>query len=170
MIGHALRRPGSLTVAGDPSQQIDLSVQFGGWDSVLGALGVGDYDPVMLETSYRCTEPIADYGHKLLGDAGGAEGPRAIKGGAPVSQSLFPNEMHAAVFMAEALADLLVREPRAQVAVIARQPETAKRLFHTLQQSFPARLVLDGRNIWQPDAMVEAGFDYMGIGRGAQRS
>ncbi len=154
VIGHALRRPGSLTVAGDPSQQIDLSVQFGGWDSVLGALGVGDYDPVMLETSYRCTEPIADYGHKLLGDAGGAEGPRAIKGGAPVSQSLFPNEMHAAVFMAEALADLLVREPRAQVAVIARQPETAKRLFHTLQQSFPARLVLDGRFSFKPGVDV----------------
>ena len=62
--------------------------------------------------------------------------------------------MHAAVFMAEALADLLVREPRAQVAVIARQPETAKRLFHTLQQSFPARLVLDGRFSFKPGVDV----------------
>ncbi len=153
VIGHALRRPGSLTVAGDPSQQIDVSVQFGGWDAVLGALGVGDYDPVMLETSYRCTRPIAEFGHRLLGDTT-AEPPRAIKSGAPVTQSLFPNEMHAAVFMAEALGDLLVREPRAQVAVIARSQSTAKRLFHTLQQSFPARLVLDGRFSFKPGVDV----------------
>jgi UDPglucose 6-dehydrogenase len=31
------------------------------------------------------------------------------------------------------------------------------------------RLVLDGRNVWQPDAMAAAGFDYEGIGRGPGR-
>lgn len=31
------------------------------------------------------------------------------------------------------------------------------------------RVVLDGRNIWSPDAMQDAGFEYEGIGRGADR-
>lgn len=31
------------------------------------------------------------------------------------------------------------------------------------------RLILDGRNIWDPDAMAAAGFDYEGIGRGPGR-
>jgi len=154
VIGSAMRREGSVTVAGDPSQQIDVSVQFGGWESVLGSLGVDRFDPVVLETSYRCTAPIADFGYRLLGPIAPDDVPAAAKSGAPVSQSLFPNEMHAAVFLAEALRDLLVREPRAQVAVIAREPDTAKRLFKTLQQSFPARLVLDGRFSFKPGVDV----------------
>ncbi len=154
VIGHAMQRDGSVTVAGDPSQQIDVSVQFGGWDAVLGSLGVDGFDPVVLETSYRCTAPIAEYGHRLLGPLAPAEPVSANKGGAPVSQSLFPNEMHAVVFLAEALRDLLLREPRAQVAVIAREAETARRLFGTLQQSFPARLVLDGRFSFKPGVDV----------------
>ena len=154
VIGAAMRRAGSVTVAGDPSQQIDVSVQFGGWESVLGSLGVDAFDPVVLETSYRCTAPIADFGYRLLGPIAPDDVPTAATGGAPVSQSLFPNEMHAAVFLAEALADLLVREPRAQVAVIAREPRTAQRLFGALQQSFPARLVLDGRFSFKPGVDV----------------
>ena len=154
VLGQALARAGSITVAGDPSQQIDVSVQFGGWDAVLGALGVERYDPVTLETSYRCTEPIAGFGHRLLGPLAPGERPQAARPGAPVTRSLMRNEMHAAVLLAEALADLLAREPLAQAAVIARQPDTARRLFSALQQSIPARLVLDGRFPFKPGVDV----------------
>jgi UDPglucose 6-dehydrogenase len=34
-----------------------------------------------------------------------------------------------------------------------------------LAQATPCRLVLDGRNVWEPQAMAAAGFEYHGIGR-----
>ena len=77
-------------------------------------------------------------------------------------------EAHAHLFLAEALRDLLEREPRASVALIASTPELA-RGFHRLVADLPeARLVLDGEFTFRPGLDVtEVGqvkgleFDYV---------
>jgi DNA helicase-2/ATP-dependent DNA helicase PcrA len=145
VLGRALAQRGSITVAGDSAQQIDVTVRFGGWPAVVDALGVEGSDPVVLETSYRCTKPILDFAHRLLGPLAPESPPRSTKDGAPVVQSRFATEMHAAVFLGEALLDLQGREPRAQVGILARSEERARRLHDTLPERLRARLVLDGR-------------------------
>src|SRR5699024_9177875 len=86
----------------------------------------------------------------------------------PVVRFDFPAEAHAHLFLSEALRDLLEREPRASVAVIAHSPELA-RGFHRLLADLPeARLVLDGEFSFRPGVDVtEVGqvkgleFDYV---------
>ena len=55
--------------------------------------------------------------------------PTAAKEGAPVSRSKLSSEMHASIVLGEALSDLVSRENQAQVAIIAREDETAQRIY-----------------------------------------
>ena len=56
----------------------------------------------------------------------------------------------AAAVLGEALSELLSREPLAQVAIIAREDETALRLYEALHQQLNVRLVLDGKFSFEP--------------------
>lgn len=156
VIGSAVAADGSVTVAGDPAQQLGVATRFEGWESVMGRLGQDRADPVMLETSYRCTRPILDFAHAVLGPYAPEKSPQAKKDGAPVAQSHLPSWMHAEVLLGEALAELLDREPKAQVAIIAREHERARMLHDTLRRQIPVRLVLDGRFTFQPGVDITA--------------
>jgi len=144
VLGGALREGASVTVAGDQAQQIDPSVVFAGWRAVLQSLGVEWSQPIELQTSYRCPRPIAEYGHRVLGDLAPPRQPRSPRDGAAVLERHFPNEGHAAIFLSEALQALAQREPQANVAVVARTPGSARRVYEALAQALRVRLVLDG--------------------------
>ncbi len=150
VLGQAVASHGSVTVAGDPAQQIGAGASFGGWERVMRALGQGRAAPVTLATSYRCTRPIVEFGHSVLGPLAPDRIPTAAKQGAPIARSLLSSEMHAALVLGEALSDLLEREATAQVAIIAREDETAQRLHEALHHLLPVRLVLDGRFSFKP--------------------
>ena len=150
VLGQTISADGSVSVAGDPGQQIGVGADFAGWDGVMQALGQGRAAPVTLETSYRCTRPIVDFGHRVLGPLAPERLPIAAKEGAPISRSEVPSEMHASLVLADALSDLIARESGAQVAVIARENETAKRIYDSLHQHLSVRLVLDGRFTFKP--------------------
>jgi DNA helicase-2/ATP-dependent DNA helicase PcrA len=150
VLGQAVADHGSVTVAGDPAQQIAAGGNFSSWDDVMSALGRGRAAPVTLETSYRCTRPIVEFGHAVLGPLAPELEPRAAKDGAPVSWSQLSSEMHATVVLGEALFDLLSREPTAQVAIIVREDQTALRFHHALHRQLTVRLVLDGRFSFKP--------------------
>ena len=154
VLGNALRDDGSVTVAGDQAQQIDPSVVFTGWDAVLGYLAVEQSSPIRLRTSYRCPRPIADFGHHVLGHLAPSQPPNAAREGAGVVQAHFPNEGLAAIFLTEALADLMKREPHAGVAVVARSPDSALRVHGALTQSLRATLILDGEFEFGPGIHV----------------
>ncbi len=156
VIGSAVADDGSVTVAGDPAQQLGEATHFEGWESVMARLGHDRADPVMLETSYRCTRPILDFAHAVLGPFAPEKKPQSKKDGARVAQSHLPSWMHAEVLLGEALAELLDREPKAQVAIIAREHERAQLLHDTLRRQIPVRLVLDGRFTFQPGVDITA--------------
>ncbi len=139
-----------MTVAGDPAQQIDESLHFRGWQAVVEALGIEQAAPVVLETGYRCTAPIAEFGQRVLGPLAPETAPVAKKSGAPVTVSRVRNEMHAVALLAEALQALQQREPRAQVALLARAQERAQSLYHALPEDLAARLVLAGDFSFEP--------------------
>jgi DNA helicase-2/ATP-dependent DNA helicase PcrA len=150
ILGQAVATHGSVTVAGDSAQQIGAGTSFESWDKVMGALGRGRAAPVTLETSYRCTAPIVEFGQAVLGPLAPKSAPVPAIDGAPVSRSLLSSDMHAALVLAEALSDLLARETSARVAVIAREEQTAERLYDALHHLLPVRLVLDGRFLFKP--------------------
>jgi DNA helicase IV len=138
----------SVTVAGDESQQTFSS--YAGWPEALAALGAERAGTVRLETTYRCPRPVADVAHAILGPIAPAAPPRAGKDGAPVSRFDFPTEAHAHLFLAGAIRDLVEREPRASVAVVAHAPEVARSIHRLLEDLPEARLALDGRFSFRP--------------------
>jgi DNA helicase-2/ATP-dependent DNA helicase PcrA len=156
VLGSAVGEHGCLTVAGDSAQQIGSTERFLGWDLVMSQLGHEGSDPVMLETSYRCTSPIIDFAHTVLGPFAPEARLEATKDGAPVAHSVPPSWLHAEILLGESLAELLDREPRAQVAIIAREDERARKLHDTLRHQLPVRLVLDGRFSFQPGIDITA--------------
>jgi DNA helicase IV len=150
VLGDAVASDGCVTVAGDPAQQIGEHAVFRGWDPLMQALGRGRAAPVTLETSYRCTRSIVEFAHAVLGPLASGAPPVARREGAPVSRSRLPSELHASLLLAESLAELVDREPMAQVAIIAREAETAQRVYDALARQLAVRLVLDGRFEFRP--------------------
>jgi DNA helicase IV len=67
-----------------------------------------------------------------------------------VSRFDFPTEAHAHLFLAGAIRDVLEREPRASVAVVAHAPEVARSIHRLLADLPEARLALDGRFTFRP--------------------
>ncbi len=165
-LGALLGDPRSVTLAGDELQQ--TSSCFAGWEASLELLRVRGASTVRLAISYRCPEPIASLAHAVLGPLAPDEPARAARGGVPVGRFRFADPSQAELFVAGAVGDLIDREPRASVAVIARDAEAARDLFALLADRPEARLVLEGEFSFDPgvdvthvDAVKGLEFDYV---------
>ncbi len=167
-LGASLTKNGSVTIAGDSAQQIDPSTSFESWEAVLEHLGVPRVAAQHLTTTYRSPKPVAEFAHKILGQFAPREMPASVKDGASVTISIYPNEGHMMVTMADGLSELMAREPEASVAVITRTPENAERVFKMMKDVPRARLVRDGEFDFRPGVdVVDVGqvkgleFDYV---------
>ncbi len=154
VLGQTLRRSSAVTIAGDAAQQIDPNASFNTWKKTLEILGVSHAATTELMTSYRSAKPIAEFAHKLLGPIAPPKAPVTVRDGAPVGRSVFPSEGHAAVFLTEALLDLLEREPKASVAVICRDMKTTRRLGGALIRLPGVRIVTGGEFDFKPGADI----------------
>jgi len=153
-LGSVLRPEAAITVAGDQAQQIDMDAGFTTWEDAIRHLCIERTQPVVLRTSYRCPRPIARFAHAVLGPLAPAELPHAPKPGSPVTRSRFPNLGVATLQLQQVLADLAEREPLANVAVITRSPQAARKLHGVLTRGVQARLVRDGDFDFQPGLVV----------------
>jgi DNA helicase II / ATP-dependent DNA helicase PcrA len=143
-----LAEQSSVTLAGDEAQQTASS--FAGWQTSLATLGVADAATIRLPTSYRCPRPVAELARRLLGSLAPESPLDVAREGAPIGVFRLPSEAQADLFLAGALRDLVDREPRASVAVIAASADAARR-FHSLVAELPeARLVLRGEFTFEP--------------------
>jgi DNA helicase-2/ATP-dependent DNA helicase PcrA len=152
VVGQQLGKTRSCTLAGDEMQQTLSS--FAGWPAALTELGIKAATTIRLSVSYRCPRPVIELARHVLGPMAPAEPPRKAREGVPVGFHHFPEEAQAWLFVRDALKDLLDREPRASVAVIASSPEAA-RAFHKVVDDMPAvRLVLEGDFSFEPGVDV----------------
>ncbi|SME95815.1 UvrD-helicase domain-containing protein [Pseudobacteriovorax antillogorgiicola] len=168
VLGRTLHPDAAITIAGDSAQQIDPSTSFDSWETVLDELGVTRVSANHLTTTYRSSAPIAAFAHKVLGPIAPRTAPTAIKDGAPVSFSNFKNDGQMSLMLNEALTDLILNEPHASVAIIAKEIETAKKLYDVLRDVPKVRFVPDGDFEFRPgieitDASQVKGleFDYV---------
>jgi DNA helicase IV len=139
-------------LAGDEAQQTSSS--FAGWSRSLDTVGVGGARTVRLAVSYRCPRPVTLVARTILGSLAPASEARAAREGAPVGHFEFPTEQQAELFVADAVRDLIQREPRASLAVLAHDADTARRCFELVSEMPEARLVLQGDFSFEPGVDV----------------
>jgi DNA helicase II / ATP-dependent DNA helicase PcrA len=137
--GGAPRAP-SVTLAGDTAQRLFLDNGFGDWKEVLGHLGLAHVAVEPLRIGYRSTREILDLARFAMGPLPIDVPSEAKRSGAPVEAFRFSAVGAAVAFLAEALRDLAVREPRATVALLARYPEQADRYHEGLRRAEVASL------------------------------
>ena len=106
----------------------------------------------------------------MLGPLADPSAARAIRDGAPVEHFEMAHSGEAVAFLGEALRDLMMSEPRASVAVIARYPEQADIYYEGLRaaevpylrriadQDFPFKSGVDVTDVRQVKGLE---FDYV---------
>jgi DNA helicase-2/ATP-dependent DNA helicase PcrA len=156
LLGRAVAPDGWLTVAGDRGQQIDPAARFTTWEATLGELGTREADTVLLTTTYRCPRPVAEFGRAVLGELAPDYSLEAAREGAAqsVCELGFRTAGHQAVFLIEAITDLMRREPGASVALITRRESTAAQLYRALSMGLTLRLVRSGNFSFGPGVEV----------------
>jgi len=159
VIGSALRRGGTLTVAGDPRQETDDSAWFGGWDAALRELGVEQHQHVTLTQTYRSAAPITAVARALT-----AQPPASVPAASPaVRATAFPGEFHLVAEVAATLEAMVAGHPHATVAVVARTRTQARRLHDELARGLDTTLVLDGAFTFEPGIVVTTGAEIQGL-------
>jgi DNA helicase-2/ATP-dependent DNA helicase PcrA len=150
----------SVTLAGDVAQRMreddDVHVAFD-WDATLKELGVpggaGMIEP--LKVSYRSTAEITSFARGVLGPFAHEAEPIATREGPPVELFSFASAGEAVAFLADALRDLALAEPSANVALLSRFPQQAEVYFDGLVRAE----VPNVRRVRRQDFTWEAGFD-----------
>ena len=152
--GEARQVP-SVTLAGDTAQRLFLDNGFGDWGAVLRHLGLAHVAIEPLRIAYRSTREIMELARYAMGPLSIDAPTEAKRTGAPVEAFRFSAVGAAVAFVAEALRDLAVREPRATVALLARFPEQADRYFEGLRRAEVASL----RRVRAQDFSFRPGID-----------
>ncbi len=125
----------SVTLAGDTAQRLHMDNGFTDWKTVIADLGLSLVEVEPLKLSYRSTAEILDLASHVLGPLAPEDPPQATRHGAPVELFVRGETGDSVAFLAEALRDLAVAEPRASVAVVARYPEQADLYYDGLKRS-----------------------------------
>lgn len=160
----------SVTLAGDTAQRLHMDNGFSDWKTVISELGFDSVAIEPLKLSYRSTAEILDLAGHVLGPLAPEEPPVATRHGAPVELFQRGDTGDSVAFLAEALRELSVSEPRASVAVVARYPEQADLYYQGLKtgevpylrriddQNFPFKPGVDVTDIRQVKGLE---FDYV---------
>ncbi|MEO8706287.1 MAG: ATP-binding domain-containing protein, partial [Kofleriaceae bacterium] len=124
----------SVTIAGDTAQRLVFDNNFSGWEQLLEQTG----QPAIvrpLKLSYRSTAEVMMLAREVLGPELAPEEPVAARPGEPVELHEFGDLGEAVAFLADALRNLMAREPTASCAVISRHPEQADAYYDGLQRA-----------------------------------
>jgi DNA helicase-2/ATP-dependent DNA helicase PcrA len=120
----------SATIAGDVAQRLVFDNGFHGWEPLLADVGVEGVRMTRLRLLYRSTAQVMALAQEVLGPLRSRETEQqATRAGAEVMAFRFSEVGESVAFLAEALRSLLLREPTASVALIARHAGTAD-LYH----------------------------------------
>lgn len=123
----------SITIAGDRAQKMIFDNSFTDWPELLEQAGLPHTEIEPLEITYRSTRPIMEFSRHVLGGLASGEPAIVARDGAPVAYFGFGDTGECVAHLAEALRDLMQREPNASVALIARYPQQADVYYQALR-------------------------------------
>jgi DNA helicase-2/ATP-dependent DNA helicase PcrA len=130
-----------VTLAGDVAQRMledDDERGEASWADVLTAAGVATEAGAVLEplkVSYRSTAEITGFARGVLGPFAHEAEPIATRHGPPVDAFPFAGVGEAVAFLADALKELYLNEPGANVAVLARFAPQADVYYEGLERA-----------------------------------
>jgi len=149
----------SITLAGDIAQR--MSVNDGeefDWKETLRVLGVegeGLAQVDALQVSYRSTAEITRFARGILGSLAHSAEPIATRSGPPVELFTFSSPGEAVAWVGDALKQLAMDEPYANVALVARFPQHADLYYEGLLRAE----VPNVRRVARQDFTWTPGFD-----------
>jgi superfamily I DNA/RNA helicase len=141
-------------MAGDDLQHTGVGPGFDGWENALGELGAPEAARRQLAIGYRCPLPIAALAQEILGPLSRPEAGPSGRPGAPVGWHRFPHTAAATLFLQDAIADLVAREPQASLAVLTRSSDAAARWARDLTHLPLVRWVRRGEFSFGPGVDV----------------
>jgi DNA helicase-2/ATP-dependent DNA helicase PcrA len=128
-------RDRSVTLAGDVAQTVAKDRDITDWTDVLDALSLEHVEVSPLQVSYRSTGPIMKCAHDILGELAPAVIPETTRDGAPVGHLRFTSMGQGVAWLAQALGDLVRREPSAYVALLTLDLEDAISWYQALERA-----------------------------------
>ena len=148
----ALSKRESMTLAGDTAQKLIFDNGFEDWETMLKNVGVEGVKIDQLRISYRSTREIVMFARHVLGPLADPETPIVPRTGAHVEQFQFGSTGEGLAFLGEALRSLVLRERKANVAVVTRYSAQAEMYYQGLRKSeVPALRRVYGKNFsFQP--------------------
>jgi DNA helicase II / ATP-dependent DNA helicase PcrA len=151
-IGDALARGGTVTLAGDHRQATDETAYFTSWAESKNELRAQRWAEITLAVTYRSVPAIGEIARAI--SDGSARLPEEPPPDPAVWASACPGHLAQAALMCWHLDALQTRDPWRQIAVIARNPDHARRLFNELSRGLDPTLVLDGDFRFDPGIIV----------------
>jgi DNA helicase-2/ATP-dependent DNA helicase PcrA len=125
----------SVTLAGDTAQRLVFDNAFTSWETLLDRLELPLTSNTTLQLGYRSTAEVMALARSLLGDSSALAPQRSTRAGAPVELHRFNDEGEVIAMLGEALRSLMLREPLASVALIARHPSQAQAYEQALRSA-----------------------------------
>jgi hypothetical protein len=151
-IGDALVRGGTVTLAGDHRQATDETAYFAGWHAARTELRAQRWEEITLAITYRSVPAIGDLARSI------SEHRPVLPSEPPADPAVWasacPGHLAQAALLSWHLDALQTRDPWRQIAVIARNPEHAKRLMNELSRGLDPTLVLDGDYRFEPGVII----------------
>ncbi|HEY0135720.1 MAG TPA: 3'-5' exonuclease, partial [Nannocystis sp.] len=145
----------SVTISGDRAQKMIFDNGFTDWPELLRDAGLPHVAIQPLKISYRSTRQVMELSRHVLGPLHNADEQLIAREGAPVGFYAFGDTGEAVAFLAEALRNLMQREPTASVALIARYPQQADVYHDALRIAEVPKL----RRVGRQDFSFTAGID-----------
>jgi len=145
----------SVTIAGDKAQKMIFDNGFTDWPQMLDDAGLPHVAIQPLRITYRSTRQIMELARHVLGPLHDPSDDLIAREGAPVSYYGFTDMGESVAFLAESLRNLMVREPSASVAVIARYPQQARAYYDALRTAEVSRM----RLVAHQDFSFKSGID-----------
>jgi DNA helicase-2/ATP-dependent DNA helicase PcrA len=151
----------SITLAGDIAQRMSAVDDDRGefdWDEMLELLGVGGEGLARvdaLQVSYRSTAEITRFARAVLGPLAHSAEPIATRHGPPVELFNFSSPGEAVAWIGDALKQLALDEPYANLALVARFPQQADIYFEGLVRAEVPQV----RRVARQDFTWSPGFD-----------
>ena len=131
----ALTKRESMTLAGDTAQKLIFDNGFDSWDRMLEDVGISGVKIDQLKVSYRSTKPVVEFSRHVLGPLADPNPPEVPRDGAPVEQFHFGSTGEAVAFLGAQLRSLVLRERKANVAVVSRFAALADMYYDGLRRS-----------------------------------
>ena len=148
-----------MTLAGDTAQKLIFDNGFEDWSTMLRDVGIEGIAIDQLKVSYRSTRPVVEFARHVLGPLADPEAPVVPRDGAPVEQFTFGSTGESIAFLGEALRSLVLREKKANIAVVARYAAQADLYANGLKRSeVPAT-----RRVYGKDFSFQPGVDVVDV-------